>query len=76
VLRGLLKIQKIHNILFDENYVYIDSDKIKFKKTDIKKMKYGFLTASYIDFENNDRFYFLINQSEFLTRKLKKELIS
>ncbi len=76
VLIKLIKIQKIHNIQFDQNYVYIDSDKKKFKKADIKSIKYRLLTASYIDFNNNDRFYFLINQSEFLTHKLKKELIS
>ena len=75
VLFKLIKIQKTHNILFDQNYLYIGSDKIKFKKADIKKIKYGLLTASYIEFNNNERFYFLVNKSEFFTHKLKKELV-
>ena len=61
--------------MFDKNYVYIDTDKVKYDKSDILEIKYGLLNASYIDFKNKDRYYFLIDQTEFLTRRLKKELL-
>tara|TARA_R110002072_G_C7517064_1_gene495895 strand:- start:58 stop:432 length:375 start_codon:yes stop_codon:yes gene_type:complete len=55
----LLKIHKVKSILFDDEKYYIDSKDKSYLKSDLVKIRNNFLAASYIEFKNGDRYYFL-----------------
>ncbi|MBQ0734996.1 hypothetical protein [Aquimarina celericrescens] len=72
----LLKINKLNLIYFDEEYVYLNTDKQKININNVKSIRYYLLAASYISFENeNKRYYFLVDKNELLFRKKRKKIL-
>ena len=59
VARFALKLHKVKNIFFDEGKYYINSEQKSYLKSDVLKIKVNYLAASYIDFKNGNRYYFL-----------------
>ncbi len=57
----IVKFHKIKNIFFDDENYYINSEELSYTKSDLTKIKNNYLTASYIEFKDGKRFYFLRN---------------
>ncbi|AXP80692.1 hypothetical protein CJ739_1605 [Mariniflexile rhizosphaerae] len=72
VLLYLLKINKLNNISFDEQFVYVNFQEKVFKRSEIEDIKYYFFAASFIKFKSdNKKYYFLLEQNELFSRKKK-----
>lgn len=64
VLFVLLKINRINLISFDEENIFIENKGLKYSRSDIKEIRYFFLSASYIVFMDSKKFYFLASKDE------------
>ena len=74
LLFGIYRINKITDIKFDTDFIYVDFEKTKISLNEIKKIKYRNTRPPFIELHSGKRYYFFVSLNEISNGKIKHEL--